>query len=321
METVGLLQSPDRSRGHSDNGAAREENGAHMEAPRSTAGYLKGAGEAPMSPRSFVSFAAWLVPGLGIAATGGCAAGASSFASDAGGDDSSLGDAASSADAVLVDTWTVPDASHEAATDSGTDSIAQTQDASDAATDGPRTTLDLHQATIFDNPTNLADWPVTTLITDVEFQYMGSDGVHVEFSKRDGTSSWPDVTPPGWTGPLEYTLGMAEYINGKWYGSAAIEFWRGLPAAGGNVAADIVTLGQCAAFGAGSSCQVAKNWYYDGRWGNLAGYQPATGEIIGIFVVAGNLRGVTDGSQSPVQERSNIVLMPMPGVAGAKYTF
>ncbi len=185
---------------------------------------------------------------------------------------------------------------------------------------GPNT-LDLHEAMIFDNPPNLADWPVTTLITDVEFQYMGMDGVHVEFSKRDGPGSWPDVTPPGWSGSLEYTLGFAELINGQWYASAAIQFWRGLPASGGNVATDVVTMGQCAAFGYGSSCQVAKNWYYDGRWGPLATYQPATGEIIGVFVVAGNVRGVTDGSQSPVQERSNVVLVAMPDINGAKYTF
>ena len=169
------------------------------------------------------------------------------------------------------------------------------------------TTLDLHQATLFDNPTNLADWPVTTTITALEFQYKGGDGVHVEFSKRNGPGSWPDVIPPGFEGPLEYTLGIAEYINGRWYASAAIQFWRGLELSGGNVA-----LNQ----------QIAKNWYYDGRWGALAGYQPATGEIIGVFVVAGNARGVhDDGSQSPVHERSNVVLVPMPGVNGAKYTF
>jgi hypothetical protein len=167
--------------------------------------------------------------------------------------------------------------------------------------------LDLHDATILDNPPNLADWPVTTTITDLEFQYNGMDGVHVEFSKRDGAGSWPDVTPPGWSGPLEYTLGLAELINGHWYASAAIQFWRGLEQSGGN---------------AGADQQVAKNWYYDGRWGAMAGYQPAPGEIIGVFVVAGNVRGVTDdGTQSPVRERSNVVLVPMPTAAGAKYTF
>jgi hypothetical protein len=193
-------------------------------------------------------------------------------------------------------------------------------DASTVAVEAaPPTTLDLHVATILDNPANLADWPVTTHITEVDFQYGGQDGIHVEFSKRDGAGSWPDVTPPGWDGPLEYTLGIAEYINGQWYASAAIEFWRGLDASGGNLATDVGTSAQCTAFGYGSSCQVAKNWYYDGRWGALAGYQPATGEIIGVFVVAGNLRNVMDGSQSPVQERSDVVLVPMPDVNGAKY--
>ncbi|MSP60788.1 MAG: hypothetical protein EXR72_10685 [Myxococcales bacterium] len=165
-------------------------------------------------------------------------------------------------------------------------------------------TLDLHQATLYNNPMNLADWPEATTITQLEFR---GDGVHLEFSKREGPGSWPDIVPPGWDGPLQYTLGMAEFINGKWHASAAIQFWRSLDASGGNVALND---------------QVAKNWYYDGRWGALEGRQPKTGEIIGIFVVAGNARGVMDnGSQSPVHERSNVVLVPMPDANGAKHTF
>ncbi len=262
---------------------------------------------------------------LSLAATG-CAGGAENAGSDDAGADSALiddeaasGDSGSADSAASTDAPSKADAAeHDAApADAGAD-VPQTQD---AAPEAAPTTLDLHQVTLFDNPANLADWPVTTLITDVEFQYMGQDGVHVEFSKQDGSGSWPDVTPPGWTGSLEYTLGFVENIGGQWYGSAAIQFWRGLSAAGGNVAEDTVSMGQCTAFGMGSSCQVAKNWYYDGRWGNLAGYQPTTSETIGVFVVAGNVRGVTDGSQSPVQERSNIVLIQMPTVAGGKFTF
>jgi hypothetical protein len=162
--------------------------------------------------------------------------------------------------------------------------------------------LDLHMAQLFDNPPDMADWPITTTIKVVEF----GDDVHVEFSKQDGPDRWPDITPPGWTGPLQYTLGIAEYIDGKWVASAAIEYWYGLAASGGNV---------------GKDYQVACNWYYDGRWGPLEKHQPATGDVIGIFVVAGNLRGVKDGSQSPVKERSNVVLVPMPSASGAKYTF
>jgi hypothetical protein len=193
----------------------------------------------------------------------------------------------------------------------------------DSATDGgvaadtAPATLDLHDVTLFDNPPDLADWPETTKLTEVDFT---ADGVHLEFSKRDD-GTWPDITPPGWDGPLEYTVGFAENVDGKWYGSAAIQFWRGLDASGGNVAEDVATKAQCTSFGHDSTCQVAKNWYYDGRWGNLAGYQPKTGELIGVFVVAGNVRGVKDGSQSPVKERSNIVLVPMPDLAGAKHAF
>lgn len=167
----------------------------------------------------------------------------------------------------------------------------------------PPAELDLHLATIYDNPPDLADWPVGTRLTRVVF---GNDGVHVEFSKQDGEGRWPDVVPPGWDGPLQYTLGLAEKIDGQWYASACIQYWYGLYESGGNVAVDN---------------QIAVNWYYDARWGRLEDRQPATGEIVGLFVVAGNVRGVTDGSQSPVVERSDVVLFPFPGPEGAEYTF
>ncbi len=170
----------------------------------------------------------------------------------------------------------------------------------------PPKELDLHEATLFDNPSDMANWAVTTKITEVDFQPNGKDGVRIVFDKKDGPGRWPDITPPGWDGPLQYTLGVAEKIDGKWYASAAIQFWYGLEQSGGNVALDN---------------QIAKNWYYDGRWGKLQGRQPATGEIVGVFVVAGNLRGVKDGSQSPVHERSNVVLVPFPDVNGATDKF
>ena len=45
--------------------------------------------------------------------------------------------------------------------------------------------------------------------------------------------------------------------------------------------------------------------------------------MIGLFVAAGNLRNITttDPLQSPVMERSNVVLVPMPDVDGATHTF
>lgn len=171
---------------------------------------------------------------------------------------------------------------------------------------GGPTEIDLHDVILYANPPDLADWPITTTLTGVTFD---AEGVRLDFSKRDGDGRWPDVIPPGWEGPLQYTIGMVECIDGAWYGSAVIEVWYGLDSAGGNVAADD---------------QVALNWYYDEiRWGRLAGRQPATGEVIGLFVAAGNLRNITttDPLQSPVMERSNVVLVPMPGVEGATHTF
>jgi hypothetical protein len=167
-------------------------------------------------------------------------------------------------------------------------------------------TLDLSLVTLYANPPDLASWPVTTHLTEVDFN---DTGVHVVFDRQDGATRWPDVTPPGWMGPLQYTLGMVECIDGHWYGSAVLEYWYGLDAMGGNVA---------------MSSQVATNWYYDAaRWGMLAGRQPVVGETIGIFVAAGNLRNITtdDPAQSPVMERSDVVLMPFPDVSGAMYSF
>ncbi len=140
---------------------------------------------------------------------------------------------------------TTPEASPDTTVaDSGVES-APPDVAEDTA---PPTTIDLHKCTLYDNPTDLADWPVTTEITVVEFQYKGGDGIHVEFSKRDGSGSWPDITPPGWDGPLEYTMGIAEFIGGKCYASAGIQFWRGPEASGGNVPQGTGTKAHCPAF-------------------------------------------------------------------------
>src|SRR5205809_3435973 len=67
-----------------------------------------------------------------------------------------------------------------------------------ASTPEPPKEMDLHDAILFDNPKNLADWPVSTKITEVVFQPGGKDGVRIEFSKKDGPGRWPDITPPGW---------------------------------------------------------------------------------------------------------------------------
>jgi hypothetical protein len=161
--------------------------------------------------------------------------------------------------------------------------------------------IPLSSAIIRNSPLNLASWPITSAIRVLEIR---PTGVHVEFSKQDGPGRWPDWTPPGWDGSLQYTLGMVLNVNGQLYASAPVEFWYGLDAAGG------------------PPSQYAQNWFYDpARWAPMTYHQPAVGETIGFFVCAGDCRNRTDGSGSPVKERTNVVTVTMPGDGGARFTF
>ena len=163
--------------------------------------------------------------------------------------------------------------------------------------------IDLSTATVYNSPPDVASWAVTTAITELE---VTTAGIHVAFDKSDGPGRWPDVTPPGWGGPLQYTLWLMLDIDGQWTTSGIVQFWYGLPASGGDVT---------------QSDQIALNWVYDGRWGTMQGHQPAVGEPVGFFVTAGNERGVLDTSEAPVVERSNVVVIPFPATAGASFVF
>jgi hypothetical protein len=152
--------------------------------------------------------------------------------------------------------------------------------------------INMSAAAIYNSPSDLASWNVSTAITSVNFL---GDGISVQFSKKDGAGRWPDVTPPGWDGPLEYTLGMCLNISGQWDCSAVIQVWNGLDPAGGPPSG------------------IGQNWFYDPlRWGPMTGHQPAHGETIGIFVCEGDCRNNTKGDLSPLRERSNVVLVKFP---------
>jgi hypothetical protein len=179
----------------------------------------------------------------------------------------------------------------------------QTPSSAPAPTPGPAGAdqMNMSQATILNSPSDLASWPITTSLEVVD---MGPGGIAVQFSKKDGPGRWPDVTPPGWDGPLQYTLGMCMVVNNRWYCSAVVEFWYGLNRSGG------------------APQDYAMNWFYDPiRWAPMTGHQPAVGETIGIFVCAGDCRNNTKGTLSPVAERSNVVLVKQPGSGGAVYRF
>ena len=176
-----------------------------------------------------------------------------------------------------------------------------TPDAWAPADASPRPTLDVSSWTVLNSPSDIGAWAETATITSL---VLGPDGVHIDFTKRDGAGSWPDVPfiTPGEN--LEYTLWMVVRIDGQWFTSGGLQYWRGLDQMGG------------------PPSMYAANWYYDpGRWGPMTTHQPAVGEWVGFFVAAGNERNVTDHSGTMVLERSNVVLVPFPDDTGATFTF
>jgi hypothetical protein len=153
-------------------------------------------------------------------------------------------------------------------------------------------------ATVIESsPAGVASWPVTAKITSFAVR---ADGIAVEFTKKNGPGRWPDVVPPGWSGPLQYTLWIAMNIGGTWHACSPIEFWNGLAANGGNI-----TINN----------QIAVNWtYYCGPMKR----QPAPGEPVGFFVTAGDQR-LKDAFI--VHERSNTIVIPFPAAAGQTFTW
>ncbi len=149
--------------------------------------------------------------------------------------------------------------------------------------------IDLQSVQIV-NAVDVRSWPVTTSLTSVSF----TNGItHVAFTKQDGAGRWPDVTPPGWDGPLQYTLWLFVRNGDGWAASAFIQFWYGRDGSGYPGDPDVPSV-------------YHKNWYYSSRWAPVYGHGPIQpGELIGFMVTSGNQRDKV-GPDS-VHERSNIV--------------
>jgi hypothetical protein len=161
--------------------------------------------------------------------------------------------------------------------------------------------FDMRSAVIRNSPRDLGFWREGATITSVTFT---GAAILVDFDRRNGGNRWPDVTPPGWAGGLQYTLGACLDINTQWYCSAPVEFWHGR---------DLEA--------SGPPHLLAINWFYDpARWAPMTGHQPTEGETVGWFVCEGDCRNNVEGSSSPLKERSNVVLLPFTyGFAG--YSF
>jgi hypothetical protein len=113
---------------------------------------------------------------------------------------------------------------------------------------------------------------------------------------------WPDYTPPGWGGPIQYTVWAVVNIGGQWYTSGFIQMWRTRGYTGAPIISDF-----------------AVNWAYDSRWGPMMGHQPHAGEQMGFFVTAGDARGV--GTVTSVRERSNVILVTLPAGDSGSFSY
>ena len=157
--------------------------------------------------------------------------------------------------------------------------------------------IDIHQVTVVGS-VDVRDWPATARIRVLDFN---SSGVAIDFTKKEGSGRWPDVTPPGWDGPIQYTVWMVVTHGGRWYTAGGVEFWHGLGRSGG------------------PPSQFANNWYYNPQlWAPLTYHQPSVGEQVGFFVTAGDQRAK---DVHAVAERSNIVIISFPSDGGGYYPF
>lgn len=163
-----------------------------------------------------------------------------------------------------------------------------------------RDAIDLSQAIVHNSPPDVASWPITSRVERLTMSPEGTrdPGISMFFSARN---TWPDWIPPGFEGPLQYTIWAGVRINGVWHVSGFIRMWRDRVATG----APLLTFGP--------GCTVNNfgcNWAYDGRWGPMAGYQPRAGEAMIFFATAGVARGFT--TVTSVRERTNVVMVNLP---------
>ena len=142
----------------------------------------------------------------------------------------------------------------------------------------------LGQVTIVGGSPDVSTWPATSRITSLRFS---PGNIHLEHTKLN---QWPGVDIGG--ALQESTLWVFYRINGRWYATGA-ERWRP---------------GQTdKALSAPSA--ITNGWFYNANWAPMNTYYPQVGEQVGFMVVAGSTRADT---RAPVQERSNILMVPFP---------
>jgi len=133
-------------------------------------------------------------------------------------------------------------------------------------------------------PGGVDAWARTATITHLE---LSSAGFHIDFDKQ---ASWPDVTPPGWDGPIRWTVWLGAQVDGRCHLAASLNVWNRSDSYGGPV---------------DEAWHWPKDlWYLDHA---LQAHTPAAGETVYLMVTAGAERGL---SAFKVAERSQLIAIP-----------
>lgn len=127
---------------------------------------------------------------------------------------------------------------------------------------------------------NVLGWHRTAAIRGVELT-----PTNVHFAAD--IPGWPHVVPPGWDNGIQSTLWIVVNRDGRWRATGSIEFWETRDGTGSPL-----------------SSALADWWYYAPEIG-----QPQPGEVVGLFIAAGDQRRKDIRS---VEERSSIVTFTVP---------
>lgn len=151
--------------------------------------------------------------------------------------------------------------------------------------------LDLSAAVIHAS-TDVRSWAIGPALTGVEFKDGTADqgntcGIRPVFDRE--RHGWRNFTPPGWEGPLQFTLWIFVRVDGVWHGAGLAEFWKDREWSG-----DLIGNWH--------------NWVYNTGWGpEIERNAPDVGEQIGVMVAAGDQRKPHD--IRTVHERSQVALV------------
>lgn len=154
--------------------------------------------------------------------------------------------------------------------------------------------VNVQGARVYGSPGDMMRWPVTCGIRSVTFTPVGFPTIA---SCMDGPGRWPDVTPEGWDGPIQHTLGMClkDPSDNQWDCAGVVQVWYNR----WNQDPNYTT----------APYDVASNWFYASYIGNgpLTDRNPKPGEQVLMFIVRGNARRGTQFTA--VHERSNVALV------------